>query len=72
MKTELAGPGPSTYHEPGDIHPDAAFSFDLMLNDICGRLETISRRGFLKRIHKLEAALDRLDRELSLLAAGEA
>jgi hypothetical protein len=53
---------------PGEDAGDP--SFETLLDDTCGRLETTRRRLSLKRIRKLEAVLRSLERELDELLGG--
>lgn len=42
-------------------------SFEILLEDICERLQDTRQQGSLKRIQKMEEALDELERELDEL-----
>ena len=65
---DLSGPVPLQAGDaffpslPGE---DAGPSFETLLDDACGRLEDTRRRISLKRIRKLEAILNGLERELN-------
>ncbi|MCL1815697.1 MAG: hypothetical protein FWG27_07770 [Treponema sp.] len=50
------------------VFSNRQLSFDILLDEICERLQDTRQQGSIKRIRKLETILDMLDQELEMLA----
>ena len=68
---EQTGQNPAFEPAPAEfsvnVFSDQRLSFEILLEDICERLQDTRQQGSLKRIRKLEEILDLLEQELNKL-----